>query len=283
MRVVRTVQELRAACEAARAGGQTVGFVPTMGALHAGHLALVDRARSECGWTVVSIFVNPTQFGPHEDLASYPRPIEDDLRACEDAGVDLVFHPDPAEMYPRPPATSVHVSGLTDRMEGAVRPGHFDGVCLVVTKLLNAVGACRAYFGRKDAQQLAVVARMVADLDMPVEIVPCETVREPDGLALSSRNAYLSPEDRRRAPVLYEALSEVRERIEAGEREAARAIEAGLKVLHGEEVDYLDVVDPDTFEPVELVERAVVVCGAVRLGGTRLIDNVTAIGGKGRR
>jgi len=256
--------EARKVCDAERATGATVGFVPTMGALHDGHRSLIRRARTQTAFVVVSIFVNPAQFGPHEDLDAYPRTMEADLTACDTEGVDLVFHPDAAEMYPDPSRTSVHVSGLTETMEGAQRPGHFDGVTLVCAKLFSVVGPCRAYFGRKDAQQLRVIRQLVDDLDLPVEIVGCETVRDADGLALSSRNAYLSPGERARALALPRALRALADGADLAD---ARAI------LGGVDVDYLEIVNPDTLEPTD--RRPALACAAIRVGGTRLIDNVS--------
>ena len=282
MKVVTATADLRPACE----HGGSVGFVPTMGALHAGHLSLVARARSECDLVVVSIFVNPAQFGPNEDLASYPRAIDADLDACERAGVDVVFAPSADEMYPHTVVTTVHVRGLAEVLEGAHRPGHFDGVCLVVAKLLNAVGPCRLYLGEKDAQQLRVLSRMVDDLGFPTDVVPCPTVREADGLAMSSRNVHLSPRDRQRAVVLYDALCEVRALVVDGETDPSRLLEAGRKVLEGDRapdsVDYLEVVDPEHLMAVDRVTGGVLVCGAIRVGPTRLIDNLLAEPGTGR-
>ena len=256
--------EVRKICEAERAAGTRVGFVPTMGALHDGHRSLIHRARAENAFVVVSIFVNPAQFGPHEDLDAYPRTLDEDLRLCDADGVDLVFHPDSDEVYPEPSHTTIHVGGLTDTMEGAHRPGHFDGVCLVCTKLFDIVGPCTAYFGQKDAQQLCVIRQLVRDLDLPVDIVGCETIRDADGLALSSRNAHLSPEERARALALPRALRAIAD---------GASVDEARDLLHEVEVDYLEMVDPDTLEPT--TRRPALVCGAVRVGKTRLIDNVT--------
>ena len=271
MKVFRTIAETREALEEAP---HPIGFVPTMGALHDGHLSLVAAARHRCSTVVVSIFVNPLQFGPGEDFERYPRLEEADLEACESNGVDLLFMPSVDEMYPTARATTVHLDGLTERFEGSIRPGHFDGVATVVAKLLGIVGPDLAFFGQKDAQQLAVVKRMVVDLSIPVEVVGCETIREPDGLAMSSRNAYLSAGDRNRAVSLWNALQAGAEALRAGAdaagaSSAMRAIvEAGTDV-----VDYAAVVDPDTFEdPQPGGKRLLVV--AARLGGTRLIDNL---------
>ena len=271
------IVEARKLLEAARAEGQRVGFVPTMGALHAGHRSLIRRARQETDFVVVSIFVNPAQFNAPEDLASYPRTFAGDLEACADEGTDLVFHPDEDEIYPRPPSTTVNVDGLTRPMEGALRPGHFAGVALVCAKLFNIVGPCRAYFGEKDAQQVRVLRRMVEDLDMPVDVVSCPTVRDDDGLALSSRNVLLSPDDRSRALALPRALRAIEVSVAEGESDVQALLKLGRALLEEaglDAIDYLEVVDPDTLEAVESVEGPALVCGAVRVGGTRLIDNV---------
>lgn len=271
------IAEARKLLDEARAEGKRVGFVPTMGALHDGHRALIRRAAAETDFVVVSIFVNPTQFGANEDLSTYPRTFAADLDACKDEGAHLVFHPDVDEIYPEPSRTTVNVNGLTERLEGAFRPGHFAGVALVCAKLFNIVGPCAAYFGEKDAQQLRVVRRMVQDLSMPVEIVPCATVRDADGLALSSRNRYLTPDERTRALALPQALRTVAEAIRNGETDVRTLEAAGRDVLEAADldaIDYLEVVDADTLEPVERVAGTVLVLGTVRLGSTRLLDNV---------
>jgi pantoate--beta-alanine ligase len=276
---VATTTELREWCKATRSAGNTIGLVPTMGYLHAGHLSLVERARADRTSVVVTIFVNPLQFGPNEDLDRYPRDLANDLGSCEAAGVGLVFAPETSEMYPRPPCTTVHVAGLTEGMCGAARPTHFDGVTTVVTKLFSLVGECRAYFGRKDAQQLAVVRRMVADLNLPVEVIGCPLVREPDGLALSSRNAYLSPDERRAAPVLSRALEAAADAIEAGARDAGALVETVRRVVATEplvELEYVEVRDADDLVPVARVDGVVLIALAAKLGKTRLIDNVSA-------
>ena len=247
-----------------------------MGALHAGHRSLVERARVECGAVAVSIFVNPTQFGPNEDFSRYPRTFEADCALLEAEGVDVVFAPEPAEVYRAGASTFVEVEGLSDRLDGASRPGHFRGVATVVTKLFHAVGRCRAFFGLKDAAQVAVLRQMVRDLNFEVEIVGCPIVRDADGLALSSRNAYLSAEERARALVLRRALMEMESAIAGGVRESAALIGVGMKVLDGEagvKVDYLAVVDARTLLPVEFVETGSLVAVAAYLGKTRLIDN----------
>ena len=275
---VASSAELRAATDAARQRGAGVGFVPTMGALHAGHRALLARARAESDVVVASVFVNPLQFGPAEDLASYPRDREADLAVLEAEGVDLVFVPAEGEMWPSPPEVRLRVGGsLAERLEGMDRPGHLDGVVTVVAKLLHLVGPSRAYFGQKDAQQLAVVRRMVADLAFPNQIVACPTVREPDGLAVSSRNAYLSAPERQRAAVLYRALQAGRDAFLAGRRDPA-AVEAAARALlegqPGVEPDYVALVEEVTFEPAKQAEPGQVLAVAARVGRTRLIDNV---------
>jgi len=274
---VETSAELRAAVAAARSGDAVVGFVPTMGALHAGHRSLLAAARRETGFVVASVFVNPLQFGPAEDLGTYPRDRDGDLAVLEADGVDLAFLPGEREVWPVPPEVRLHVGALGERLEGARRPGHLDGVATVVAKLLHLVGPSRAYFGQKDAQQLAVVRRMVADLAFPNEIVACPTVREPDGLAVSSRNVYLSAEERARAAVLNRSLEAGRDAFMAGERDPAAiemAAEELLAAVPGVEVDYVALVEPEGFEPAKQAEAGQVLAVAARVGRTRLIDNV---------
>lgn len=274
---IEKIAEMRRLVKHAHAAGQTVGLVPTMGALHEGHLSLIRRARAENDVVVVSIFVNPTQFGPHEDFARYPRPWERDVRLAEEAGADVVFHPSAEEMYPEGYSTWVEVEGLTEGLCGASRPGHFRGVATVVTKLLHICQPERVYFGQKDAQQLAVIRRMVRDLDFPVEVVDCPTVREADGLALSSRNTYLSPEERAQAPVLYRALREVERLVQTGETQVSELVAAARAVLAKAplaQVEYVEIVDAESLEPVARVEGPCLVALAVRFGDTRLIDNV---------
>jgi len=283
VRVITTAAGLNRALGAERATGRRVGLVPTMGALHAGHRSLVERAAAECDVVAVTVFVNPLQFGDAADLADYPRDLEGDVSLASAAGAQVVFAPSVEEMYPgfpAPVATSVHVAELGDGLEGASRPGHFDGVATVVAKLFSLAGPCRAYFGEKDFQQLAVVRRMVADLSLPVEVVGCPTVREPDGLALSSRNARLSPAARAGAPALRRSLDAGLDALQSGERDAA-AVEAAMAgAMAAEptvEPDYAVVVDADT-----LAAPAGPLAGEVRLlvaavvGGVRLIDNVGA-------
>ncbi len=261
----------------ARAEGRLVGFVPTMGALHAGHLSLIERARRDTDPVVVSIFVNPKQFGPGEDFAKYPRDPENDRRLLEQAGVDVLFAPPVEEMYPSGFRTSVYVEGLSDRLEGKIRPGHFRGVATIVLKLLEIVSPRFAYFGRKDAQQARIIRQMAADLALDSEIVVCPIVREADGLALSSRNRYLSPEERKSATVLYRALSRARRKIEAGERDSFRITAEMREELSGEalaSVDYVEIVSADSLEPVARLARSCLVLLAVGFGKTRLIDNM---------
>jgi pantoate--beta-alanine ligase len=273
------IAPLRNAVADARRRGLTIGLVPTMGALHAGHLSLIEAARPETGYVVVSLFVNPTQFGPREDLSRYPRPLERDLELCGQAGVDLVFHPEPAVMYPAGYRTFVEVTDLQDVLCGAARPGHFRGVATVVLKLFNLVQPDRAYFGQKDAQQARIIRQMVDDLNVPVEVRVGPIVREADGLALSSRNQYLEAEERRQAVVLHRALTEARRRIEAGERDAAAVRRAMVDLIAstpGAVLDYAAVVDADSLQPLARLvpDRPLLLALAVKFGGTRLIDNL---------
>ncbi|GIU86259.1 MAG: pantothenate synthetase [Acidimicrobiia bacterium] len=276
---LQTVADLRAACDRARAGGHSVGLVPTMGFLHAGHRSLMRAARAGCDFVVVTIFVNPLQFGPGEDLDRYPRDLAGDLAQCEEEQVDCVFAPAAREMYPSAPLTTVHVARLTEGMCGAARPTHFDGVTTVVAKLFAIVGPCTAYFGRKDAQQLAVVRRMAEDLNLPVTVVGCPLVREADGLALSSRNAYLDPEERAAAPVLFAALRAAGDAVVAGERDAQR-LRAIVRETVAKEpsvaLEYVDVRDAQGLEPVATIDGdgELLVALAARIGATRLIDNI---------
>jgi pantoate--beta-alanine ligase len=278
MLLLKTIAETRDACERIRAAGKTLGLVPTMGALHQGHLSLVRAAQASCDAVAVSIFVNPTQFGPKEDFAGYPRSLEQDCRILDGAGVDLVFAPSVEEMYPPGASTFVDVAGPSERLDGASRPGHFRGVATVVAKLLHIFGPQRAFFGQKDAAQVAVLRKMVRDLQFPVQLEACPTVREPDGLALSSRNSYLNDEQRHQALVLYRALRIVRQEVEGGERDAGRLIADALRVLAEEpavRVDYFSIVDPETLEDVpEVRPGAALVAVAALVGTTRLIDNL---------
>ena len=278
VRSMQTPTTNTATIQCVRACLRPLGLVPTMGALHEGHLALVRRARGENAAVVVSIFVNPAQFGPMEDLATYPRDMERDLALLDKEGVDLVYAPTPEEVYPPGFDTWVEPGALGERLEGAARPGHFRGVATVVTKLFNVVTPDRSYFGQKDGQQLAVIRQLVRDLNLGVEIVAVPTVRDADGLALSSRNAYLTPEQRAAAPVIYRALSEARELWDMGERDGKVLRLTVRKVLEAEplieDVDYVSVADADSLLELELVDRPAMVSTAVRLGQTRLIDNV---------
>jgi pantoate--beta-alanine ligase len=275
MRTIRTVAEMRAWLGNARAEGRTVGLVPTMGAFHAGHHSLMRAARSEQDAVVVSLFVNPAQFNDTSDLASYPRSEANDAAEAADLGVDVLFAPPVSEIYPEGFATTVTVAGLADVLEGAERgPGHFAGVCTVVCKLLNIVSPDVAYFGQKDAQQVAVVKRMVRDLDMAARIEVLPTVREPDGLALSSRNVRLDAHDRQRALALSKALNAARDAVIAGEREAARIQAAALAQMGDVEPEYLAIVDPGSFTPLTTISAPALVAVAARVGPVRLIDNL---------
>ncbi len=271
MKTVRTVAELRAAL---REGQGTVGLVPTMGALHDGHLSLLRSARQDCDTVVMSLFVNPAQFAAGEDIESYPRDEERDTRLAEEAGVDILFAPPLEEVYPPGFSTRVQVGGVSEGLCGDHRPGHFDGVATVVTKLFNMVRPDVAYFGQKDAQQAVVVRRLVRDLDMPVQIEVRPTVREPDGLAMSSRNAYLSPEDRRRALGLSRALRAAEEAVAAGERDAAAVLAAARLALDGLEPEYLELRSAEDLSPVERVNGSTLLAVAAKVGRARLIDNV---------
>ena len=268
---------MKQVCRQARAEGRLVGFVPTMGALHAGHLSLIEAARRDASPVVVSIFVNPKQFGPNEDYAKYPRDPENDRHLLEQAGVDWLFTPTVEEMYPIGFRTSVNVEGLSDRLEGKIRQGHFRGIATVVLKLLEIVTPRFAYFGRKDAQQARIVRQMALDLALDSEIIVCPIMREPDGLALSSRNRYLSPTERKAATALYRALSRAGRAIEEGERDTLRIAAAARQELSGEplaSVDYVEIVDAGSFEPVVRLTPSCMVLLAVRFGSTRLIDNM---------
>lgn len=282
--VCDAISEVRDKVSEARRSGHSIGFVPTMGALHAGHLRLIEECRKDCGFVVVSIFVNPTQFGPNEDYRRYPRTMDEDRALCQAGGADLIFAPSVEAMYPNGPlATFVEVPGVSDRLEGASRPGHFRGVATVVLKLLNIVGADRAFFGAKDYQQLLVIRKMVADLDLPVEIRAVATHREADGLAMSSRNRYLDADDRHAAVVLSRALGRAEAAVEAGERDAERVRQI-LRETVGLEpracLDYAEVADADTLEPAVEVGpgRRTVALLAARVGPARLIDNATLPG-----
>jgi len=275
MKVLSTITEFREVRKRLRG---SVGFVPTMGYLHEGHLVLVRRAREENKTVVVSIFVNPTQFGPREDFARYPRDPERDLAMLEKEEVNLVFMPSVEEMYPEGFCSWVGVEKVTERLEGAVRPGHFRGVTTVVAKLFNIVQPTRAYFGQKDAQQVVVIKRMVADLNMNLDIVVVPTHREPDGLAMSSRNIYLSPEERQAALVLWKSLNLAQQLWRQGERKAERVQQQMIALIQKEplaKIDYVSIADPETLEEIARIDRPTLVSLAVRIGKTRLIDNIT--------
>jgi pantoate--beta-alanine ligase len=274
--LVAEIAALRKLLAPHRIAGKTIGLVPTMGALHAAHRRLLDIARAESDVVVATIFVNPTQFNRAEDLDHYPRTLDQDLAVCRDAGVDFVFAPSAAEMYPQETLTWVDVPALTEHLCGPGRPGHFRGVATVVMKLFQIVQPDRAYFGEKDAQQLAIIRRMVKDLDVPVTVVPVATVREPDGLAMSSRNRHLTPEERQRATVLSQALFAARDLVLQGERSAETILSSVAPFLDGVQLEYLSIVDPETLIPVERIEGPALIAGAIWLGSTRLIDNVTA-------
>jgi pantoate--beta-alanine ligase len=275
--IIHTVEWMKQVSRQARAEGRLTGFVPTMGALHAGHLSLIEAARRDASPVIASIFVNPKQFGPSEDYKKYPRDLEGDRRKLEEAGVDFLFVPPVEEIYPAGFRTSVIVEGLGDRLEGKIRPGHFRGVATVVLKLLEIVAPRFAYFGRKDAQQARIIRQMAADLALDSEIVVCPIAREPDGLALSSRNQYLSTAERKAAAVLYRSLSRARSAIEEGERDSVRIVTAIRQELAREPLgapDYVEIVDADSFEPIMRLTRTCLVLLAVRFGATRLIDNM---------
>ena len=278
MRIVESIKDVRATVKEWKAKGLKVGFVPTMGYLHEGHESLIRKASEENDRVVVSIFVNPIQFGPKEDLSTYPRDLERDSKVCESAGADIIFHPENEEMYFNDFSTFVDMNGLTAELCGKSRPTHFRGVCTVVTKLFNIVAPDRAYFGEKDAQQLAVIKRMVRDLNIDIEIIGCPIVREKDGLAKSSRNTYLSVEERNAAIILNKSLTLAKEKIQAGERDSEVIIKLIQEVINSEKlarIDYIEVVDSLSMEKVERIEKSVLVAIAVFIGKTRLIDNFT--------
>lgn len=276
MEIITTVAEMKARAAQWHAQGLTVGLTPTMGALHEGHMSLMERARKECDRVVTSVFVNPIQFGPGEDYNAYPRDIERDAAIAESKGVDVVFHPSVEEMYPTNYNTYVVMETLTDSLCGAKRPGHFRGVCTVVNKLFNIIDPDKAFFGQKDAQQLAIIKRMVSDLNMRVKVFGCPIVREENGLAKSSRNTYLSPEERKAALVLSRSIFNAQKRIEEGERDAQAIRAAVTSIIEAEplaKIDYVEVVDLGDMQPVESLGEAGLVAIAVYIGNTRLIDN----------
>src|SRR5262245_40400039 len=275
--IAKTIEETRKAIAAARAKGLSIGLVPTMGALHAGHASLLKAARRETGFVVASIFVNPTQFGPNEDLTRYPRPFAKDVEVCAAEGVDLIFHPEPAPRYPPASRTFAQVHDFQNALCGVSRPTHFRGVATVVLKLFNIVQPDIAYFGQKDAQQARLLQQMVRDVDVPVTMNICPIVREPDGLAMSSRNQYLDAEQRRHATILFRALELIRERIAAGERQAAPLIQSAKELIgatHGARLDYAEIVSWDTLQAMAKLHGQVLIALAVFFGGTRLIDNL---------
>jgi pantoate--beta-alanine ligase len=277
MQIATTVQQTQDFVRTARSAHKRVGLVPTMGALHEGHLSLVRAAKAQTDTVVVSIFVNPLQFGPKEDLNKYPRSFEQDCALLEKERVELVFAPSTTEMYPSDATTYVEVEGLSDRLDGVSRPGHFRGVTTVVAKLFHIVQPDKAFFGQKDAAQSAIIRRMVRDLNFPLEIVVCPIVRESDGLAMSSRNAYLNPQERQQSLVLSRAVQRIVHAFDAGQRDSTKLIATGKEVLAtvpAVRLDYLSLVDPDTLEPVQEVNHSTLVAVAAWVGSTRLIDNV---------
>ena len=277
MRIYDTIEAMRTASRAQRIAGKRLGLVPTMGALHDGHLSLMRAAKARCDLVAVSLFVNPLQFGPSEDLAKYPRDFARDRSLLEGAGIDFLFAPGVEEMYPSGAVTYVTVEGLSEKLCGRSRPGHFRGVTTVVSKLFNIVEPDLAFFGQKDAAQVAIIRRMVRDLNIPVQIITGPIVREADGLAMSSRNAYLDPQQRKSATALYRSLMEIQKAFDQGERSSGALIAAG-KRFFAEDVaprlDYLEIVDPDTLNPVDHISRSALIAVAAFFGKTRLIDNI---------
>ncbi len=277
MQVAKTIKEVRSHVKTARSEGKKIGFVPTMGALHIGHISLIERAVKDCDFVVVSIFVNPTQFGPGEDFKKYPRPIETDLKICREHGVDLVFNPTPKEMYAAENLTCVNVEKLTEPLCGRSRPVHFRGVTTVCAKLFNIVAADIAYFGQKDAQQAIVIKRMVADLNMPVEIEICPTVREANGLAISSRNQYLSEQQKKDATLIYKSLQKCQEMISAGVKDSKKIISEMQKILQripSIKIEYISIVDAEMLQKLDQIAGEALIAVAVKIGSTRLIDNI---------
>ena len=277
MKICKTIDEMRATSRTARHSGKHLGLVPTMGALHEGHLSLMRAAKAKCDVVAASIFVNPLQFGPTEDLAKYPRTFDHDVELLEKESVDILFAPAPAEMYTPGAVTYVTVEGLSDKLCGKSRPGHFRGVATVVAKLFHIVEPDVAFFGQKDAAQATIIRRMVRDLNLPIEIAVCPIVREPDGLAMSSRNVYLSPQDRKSATVLNRSLTEIKQRFDQGERNPTALIKAAKKILAQEptvRLDYFEIVDPSTLDPAPKLTGPALVAVAALVGTTRLIDNI---------
>ncbi len=284
MKVAKTIKSVRAFVKAARKAGRTIGLVPTMGALHQGHISLIDRSVKSGDFVVVSIFVNPTQFGPKEDLSKYPRPLRADLKICKEHGVNVVFVPTPGQMYGAVTLTWVDVERLSEPLCGRFRPGHFRGVATVCAKLFNIVSPDATYFGQKDAQQLVIIRRMVADLNIPVKIVGCPTVRAADGLALSSRNKYLSPGQRKDATCIYCSLQAARKMIKAGVTNPKTITATIRKIMNAADslsgIDYVSIVDAETLENVHRISGRVLIAVAARFGSTRLIDNIIVDAGK---
>jgi pantoate--beta-alanine ligase len=281
MRVIRTIAEMQAICRTVHREDKTIGLVPTMGALHAGHLSLVRSARSQNDAVVVSIFVNPKQFGPNEDFGKYPRNFEQDCAMLDQTGVDFVFAPSAEEMYPEGGTTYVHVEGVSEKLDGRSRPGHFKGVTTVVAKLFHIIPADHAYFGQKDAAQVAVLRKMVRDQNFDIELVVCPIVREKDGLAMSSRNAYLNEAERKQALVLHRALLRIQTLADTGESNAATLAQVGREVIAEEpaaKLDYLEIVDSDTLDPIADIGKGALVAVAASIGSTRLIDNLVLHG-----
>ncbi len=275
MELAKTIESVRGLVKAARSGGKTIGFVPTMGALHIGHISLIEAARKNTDFVVVSIFVNPAQFGPGEDFEKYPRPLNADLEICKKVGVDVVFTPTAGQMYPTENLTWVNVEKLTEPLCGRCRPGHFRGVATVCTKLFNIVVPDTAFFGQKDAQQTAVIKKMVADLNLPLEIVVCPTVREKSGLAVSSRNRYLTEQEKKDAASIYKSLQKCREMVKAGILEAEQIITEMRKILSKvSSIEYISIVDAQTLQNIDKIEGRTLVAVAVKIGATRLIDNI---------
>jgi pantoate--beta-alanine ligase len=277
MKIAKTIESVRRLIKAARRASKTIGFVPTMGALHTGHISLIEAAKKKCNFVVVSIFVNPTQFGPKEDFKKYPRPIKADLKMCRKAGVDCVFTPTPHEMYPSENLTWIDVEKLSEPLCGKFRPGHFRGVATVCAKLFNIVLPDIAYFGQKDAQQAIVIKRMVADLNMPLKIVVCPTMREKTGLAMSSRNQYLTPQQKKDAAYIYKSLQKCRQMIKQGVTDSKKIITAMRKILRqipSAQIQYVSIVDAETLQNIGKITGKVLAAVAVKIGPTRLIDNI---------
>jgi pantoate--beta-alanine ligase len=277
MIILQTIKETKELIKKFKKEGKSIGFVPTMGYLHQGHISLIERARQENDFVVVSIFVNPTQFGPNEDFDKYPRDLDRDALMCEKAGADLIFNPEPSEIYPSDYLTYVEVNEITDKLCGASRPGHFKGVTTVVNKLFNIVEADKAYFGQKDAQQVAVIQKMVEDLNMNTEVIPCPIVRETDGLAMSSRNIYLNEQERKAALVLSKSLFDIKEHIDSGITHVNTLRNIIIDKIKSEpltNIDYVEIVDARTLKRIEKVQGEILIALAVKLGKTRLIDNV---------